>query len=76
MMADTVPDGWEREAARACAKRLCAEAAEGLRSGTWTSADLRRRLARQERRLTAAQASEMWMVVIGDPGLAELAEAA
>lgn len=72
----TTPEGWEADVARASAKRLCAEAAGRLADGTWTRTDLRARLAAQERRMTAAQGSELWMVVIADPALGALAEAA
>lgn len=75
-MRDTAPMHWERDVALGRAARLCADATAGLASGAWTGADLRRRIAAEERRMTPLQRADLWMALVADPELAALAESA
>lgn len=73
-MRDTAPEAWEAEVATAVADRIRRDARAALAAGRWTPGDVHRRLAAAERRLTAAQRDVLWMSVVADVELAELAE--
>lgn len=73
-MRDTPPEAWEAQIARAVADRIRREARAELATGRWTAEHVHHRLATAERRLTAAQRDVLWMSVVADVELAELAE--
>lgn len=70
------PAEWECEVARARGAALRAIATAGFESGGWTPSDLRARIALEERRLTPAQRSTLWMAVVADARLTALCEGA
>ena len=72
-MIDTAPETWEAQIARSVADGLRRDARAGLASGRWTAADVDELLAAAERRLTPAQRDVLWMSVVADVELAELA---
>ncbi|MEQ8834952.1 MAG: hypothetical protein RIB67_10990 [Miltoncostaeaceae bacterium] len=70
------PAEWEGDVARSRARTMCATATAGLESGEWTAADLRARIAAEERRLTPLQRTALWMAVVADAHLTALCEGA
>lgn len=70
------PPEWEADVVRARALDLRADATRGLADGAWTAADLRMRIAAEERRLTPAQRATLWMALVADARLSALYEGA
>jgi hypothetical protein len=65
---------WERELAGHVARRVSARARTAVAGGEWSAERLRAEIRSAERRLTRSQRMELWMALIADPELAELAE--
>lgn len=65
---------WERELAGHVARTVSARARRAVPDGEWPAGRLRDEIRAAERRLTRSQRMELWMALIGDPELAELAE--
>ena len=65
---------WERELAGHVARTVSARARTAVADGEWSAERLRAEIRAAERRLTRGQRMELWMALIADPELAELAE--
>lgn len=65
---------WERELAGHVARSVGARARAAVAGGEWPAGRLRAEIRSAERRLTRSQRAELWMGLIADPELAELAE--
>lgn len=65
---------WERELAGHVARSVSARARAAVAHGEWSAERLRAEIRAAERRLTRSQRMELWMALIADPELAELAE--